>query len=184
MKTPPLLPGETLRRVLLVAKIDGIGVMAVAGLLTLATAAGGDLRATVLGLLATAAGAIELHGAGLLRAGEPRGVQWLSWSQPMLMAVILGVCAWNLTHVDAQSLEQIKTMAREMYGERLTKLIADTGLSEGQYFRLVYQSTYWALAVATLAYQGGMTIYYLRRRETLIAAAEEVEWEEPESPAE
>ena len=35
MKTPPLLPGETLRRVLLVAKIDGIGVMAVAGLLTL-----------------------------------------------------------------------------------------------------------------------------------------------------
>jgi hypothetical protein len=45
-KAPPVLPEETLRRVLRVARFDGAGMAAVAGLFALVAAAAHDAKAT------------------------------------------------------------------------------------------------------------------------------------------
>lgn len=172
MKTPPLLPEETLRRVLRVANMEGLSVLAIAGMFALASASMGDYQGTAIGLLAAASGAIELHGAALLQAGAARGTKWLIVSQPYLMAIILAYCAWRLSYVDPQYIAGLKTAAHSMYGDGIRDRIAETGLTEPQYYALVYRLTFTAFALATLIYQGLMTLYYLRRRPALIAAAE------------
>jgi hypothetical protein len=177
MKPPPFLPEETLHRTLRVATMEGLSVLVVAGIIALASAAAGDYAGTAAGLLVAAAGAIELHGAGLLRAGDGRGANWLVFSQPYLMAVILGICAWQLTHLDAQAIDELKAGAHAMYGDSLSEKIAQTGMSEREYFRFVYHLTYWVVGAVTVGYQGFMTIYYVRRRDALVAAVEETEYD-------
>ena len=65
MQQPPLLPSETLMRVLRLAKLDGMGVLLLGGLFALMAASGGEKPFAIIGLLAAGAGAIELHGAAL-----------------------------------------------------------------------------------------------------------------------
>jgi len=62
-----------LRRVLRVAHFDGTCVLTVAGALALASAAYHDFTGTGIGLLVAGAGAIELHGAAMMRHGEIAG---------------------------------------------------------------------------------------------------------------
>lgn len=165
MKAPPLLPEETYFRVLRAATVDGISVMAVAGLLALAAAAVRDFPNAGIGLLVAAAGAIELHGAGLVRAGDARGMNWMIASQPFLMLVLLGYCAMRLYSPDfgpvnaaldaglpAQSAEQ-RAMAEDLA-------------------RSLYTPMYVALAIGTVLFQGGMAVYYWRRRAAVTAALE------------
>jgi len=173
MKTPPLLPAETLHRVLRVANLDGLSVLLVAGLLALVSAASGDYLGTVLGLLVAAAGAIELHGAGLLGAGDRRGVSWLLFSQPFLLAILLGVCAWQLTHFDPVAMAQLKSLLQASSGNVWKTQAAQAGFSETEYLTLLRRTVYWGVALVTLLYQGGMTLYYLRRRDALLAAVAE-----------
>lgn len=172
MKAPPLLPEETLHRVLRVANVDGFSVLAVAGVLALASAAAGDWVGTGIGLLVAAAGAIELHGVGLLRAGESRGMNWLIASQPYLLAMVLGYCAVRLGSYDA-------TLLRAAVTSEMRASLAEAGYTEESFLRFVYFSTYTVLAVGTLLFQGWMTFYYWRRR-TAVAAAIEGPMEPPE----
>src|SRR5580700_100147 len=65
---PPKLVSEILRSVLRVARFDGVSVLVLAGFFALVSAASGDVSGAAFGLLIAAAGAIELHGMGLLRA--------------------------------------------------------------------------------------------------------------------
>jgi acetolactate synthase regulatory subunit len=164
MKPPPLLPDETLQRVLRVAKFDGISVLAIAGTLALASASVRDLGGAAVGLLVAAAGAIELHGAGLLKAGD-RGMNWLVASQPYLAAVLLCYCAVRLTNYDPTAL-------REAMTAELKQSLAEAGMEEDRFLRLVYAITYAVLGIGTLIYQGLMTLFYLRRREAVVAAVE------------
>ena len=69
-KTPPLLPEETLARVLHIARLDGWSVLGVAGLFALLAASIGDLRGAVVGVIIAGAGAGGLHGVALLRHGS------------------------------------------------------------------------------------------------------------------
>ena len=163
MKTPPLLPEETLRRVLRVANMDGLSVMLIAGVLALAAAASGDYRGAAIGLLVAAAGAIELHGAGLVRAGERRGMQWVVASQPYLLLVLLGYCLLQLAHFDLSLLRAALT-------DEMRETIRQAGYTVDAFLRLVYRLTYLTLAFTTVIYQGGMTVYYLRRRGAVEAA--------------
>lgn len=148
-----------------VANLDGMSVLAVAGLLALVAASMGDYGGAAVGLLVAAAGAIELHGVALLRAGEARGTNWLVASQPYLLAVMLGYCAVRLTSYDA-------TLLRAAMTDELRAAIAQAGYREEQFLRTVYTLTYAVVAGTTLIYQGGMTVYYLRRRAAVIAALE------------
>jgi hypothetical protein len=167
MKPPPLLPDETLHRVLRVANFDGISVLAVAGTLALASASIGDFVGAAIGLLVAAAGAIELHGAGLLRAGERRGMNWLVASQPYLAAVVLCYCILRLGNYDA-------TMLRQAMTADLRQSLADAGMEEERFLRMVYAGSYAILAIGTLIYQGLMTLFYYRRRGAVIAAIDGV----------
>lgn len=163
MKVPPLLPEETFHRVLRVANVDGLSVMAVAGMLALAAASIRDFSGAAVGLAVAAAGAMELHGAGLLRAGEPRGMKWILMSQPYLMAVLLAYCAVQLATFDAAALQEAMT-------DKMRQKIAASGLTEERMLRQAHTLMYGLLAVGTVIYQGAMTLYY-RRRQAAVEAA-------------
>ena len=163
MKAPPLLPEEAFYRTVRVANIDGICVMAIAGMLALAAASGGDWVGAGIGLAVAAAGAIELHGVGLLRAGHARGMNWLIASQPYLCAVLLGYCGWRLSAPDLSALKMAMT-------SQLREQIAATGWGEDEFLRFAYVLTYTAVGIGTLIYQGGMTLYFLRRRAAVTEA--------------
>lgn len=165
MKAPPLLPEEMLRRVLRVANTDGMSVFAVAGMLGLAAASVGDYSGAAVGLAVAAAGAIELHGVGLLKAGQPRGINWLLASQPYLLAVMLAYCGLRLTSYDP-------ALMRAAMTDEMHATLAQAGYDEEAFLRTGYTLTFVLIAVATIIYQGCMTIYYTRRRSSVIAALE------------
>jgi len=140
--------------VLRVAKFDGISVLGVAGACALISAAYRDVTGAVVGLIVAGAGAVELHGANMLRNGEGRGMRWLVSSQVYLMMAILGYVGFKLIdQLNDQLKEQGVTLDQALVG--LCNLV------------------YLVLAAATVLYQGGMSIYYLRRRAAVAAALEE-----------
>ena len=60
MIQPPKLVSEVMRRVMRVARFDGISVLCLAGFFALVSAASGDVSGAAFGLLIAAAGAVEL----------------------------------------------------------------------------------------------------------------------------
>jgi hypothetical protein len=169
---PPLLPAETLRRVLRVARIDGMSVLVVAGGFALVSAAFRDVPGAAVGLLIAAAGAIELHGVTLLRIGNPRGMDWLVSSQLYLMVTIFAYVAyhlmrpdiaWMLPYVTGEAAEPIQQAAQEM------------GLTVNQFLLESLRKFYLLVAALTLVYQGGMIAFYLRRKSATLAAISEDE---------
>jgi hypothetical protein len=165
-RIPPLLPHEALRRVLRVARLDGTSLLAIAGAFALVSAWDHDKPGTAGGLLVAGAGAIELHGAGLLRGGWARGMSWLIASQFCLLASILGFVAWQLTHVDTTLLASFMT-------DDVRDQLRPLHISEAEFLRTTYVLIYRLVAIITVAYQGGMAVYYARRRPGVIAALAE-----------
>ena len=162
-KAPPLLPEETLRRVLRLARLDGASVLAVAGIFALLTAIAGDFVGAVIGLLVAGAGAIELHGASLLRDGEPRGMNWLVGSQLFLLVTVLGYCALRLLHPELGPLRAAVT-------DEMKVSLEAASYTPDAFVQLVYTLTYAVFAIVTFFYQGGMAIYYHRRRDPVTRA--------------
>jgi hypothetical protein len=145
--------------------MDGTGVMAVAGISAVYAAADHDQMSTLVGLLVAAAGAIELHGAGLVDHAQTRGMRWLVLSQLYLMAVIFGFVALQMRTGDGfASLvpDDLVHQAGSLYG-----------ISADVLRRSLSVDIAAILAVATLIYQGGMAIYYFRRRSAVNAALRE-----------
>lgn len=163
---PPLLPAEIFRRVLRMAHFDGSTVLFVAAAFGLAAALLHDQTGTVVGVLAAGAGALELHGAGLLRHGEARGCRWLVASQLALLAVILGYAALRLEHVNLAPMESLLTAEQR-------RVIAQSGLTPAEVLGMTYRLTYVVVCAVSLVYQGGMAVYYFRRRGALAAALSE-----------
>ncbi len=162
MRLPPLLPSETLARVLRVAKFDGTTVFAFSALFAVMEATAGEMRFAVIGLLAAGAGAIELHGAGLLGHGDRRGINWLIASQPVLLAIIYIYCALRLSPIPESRQVEFDQAASQL------------GMSTDEFLRTVYRFTIQAVAVVATLFQGWMLVYYLRRRQAVIQAADEI----------
>lgn len=166
MQQPPLLPEETLVRVLRLANLDGLSVLVLASVFALMAGGAQDVPFAVIGLLAAGAGAMELHGVSLLREGEERGMNWLIVSQPFLLLVIWVYCGLRLAHFEMPPLpDGMKELA--------TMSAAQWRLSVEEYFRILNTLTVAVLAVVALCYQGGMMIYYWRRREPVAQALAE-----------
>jgi hypothetical protein len=163
---PPLLPSEILRRVVRIARLDGMSILGVAGAFALISAASRDVSGAVIGLLVAAAGAIELHGAGLLRAGRADGTRWLVSSQLYLMTTMLAYVALRISNPDLSTIRPVVT------GE-LAAQIQQAGMTVDQFLLEFLRLVYVSVAAATLLYQGGMVIYYLRRRAAVEAALQE-----------
>jgi len=167
---PPLLPSETFRRVLRVARFDGLSVLGVSGAFALISAASQDVSGAMIGLLVAAAGAIELHGVTLLKVGRGRGMNWLITSQLYLMAILIGYAYVKLLKPDI-------SMIRPVVTPELTEQIHQAGMSVDQFLLEFLRLMYGGVAVATILYQGGMTLYYARRRVAVAAALLEYEIE-------
>jgi hypothetical protein len=165
---PPLLPSEALRRVLRVARFDGMSVLGVAGAFALASGASRDVSGAVIGLLVAAAGAIELHGVSLIKEGRPSGMRWLILSQAYLLATILAYAGYRFAR---PSIDWIKPYVTQ----DIVDLGRQNGLTVDELLTQSFQSLYVMVALATLVYQGGMMIYYLRRRASVERAVRELE---------
>lgn len=165
LKSPPLLPAETLARVLRLAKLDGTSVLVLGAVFALMAAAGGESRFAIIGLLAAAAGAIELHGAALLRQGESRGTRWLVASQPFLLLVVYAYCVLRLMHFEMPPIPDRFRDALALSAEQL-------GMTVEEYFRMVNRLTAQLVAGVATIYQGWMMFYYLRRRQVIVRALE------------
>ncbi|MBI5382910.1 MAG: hypothetical protein HZA31_13510 [Opitutae bacterium] len=165
-KTPPLLPAETLARVLRISRTDGILVLAVAAAFAMLSALAKDLPGAMVGLLVASAGAAELHGSGLLRAGEIRGISWLVGSQVHLITVVFFYVIWRLTFFDPAPL-------RVMITPDLEQALRDLGYTFDEFARMANRLSCALFASLTLLYQGGMALYYYRRRGLVEAALAE-----------
>lgn len=167
MRPPPLLPSEVLVRVLRAAKFDGLTVFALSALFAVMAAMAGEMRFAVIGLLAAGAGAIELHGEGLLRYGDPRGMKWLITSQPVLLIIIYIYCALRLAHFQIPPIPESRQVE---FAEAATQL----GMTTEQLIHLLYRFTVKTVAVVATLFQGWMLIYYLRRRKAVVQAVEQM----------
>ena len=169
--TPPLLVHDTLLRVLRVARFDGLSVLMVAGLFALLAAGAGDVRGALIGITVALAGALELHGTAMLQHGDARGISWLVGSQTFLLLTLLSYCAWQLTHLELEPLRlAFQSSLRIPLMKQLWAANQELGVTEETFLRQIHTTTYVCLAMATLIYQGGMTVYYLRRREAVMRA--------------
>jgi hypothetical protein len=166
-KRPPFLPAQALQRVIHIARLDGMGVLAIAGLFALASALMHDQVGTLIGLVVAGAGAVELHGVALLRHGIERGMHWLVGSQVLLLVVVLAYVLLRLTHVDTAMMKPLLT-------EQQRQAIAQSGMGVDAFLRMVYIGTYAMVGVATVLYQGGLTVYYQRRRAAVAVALRDV----------
>ena len=168
---PPLLPTEIVARMLRVAHFDGGSVLVLCGALAIASAWYGDFTGAVIGALIAGAGAFELHGAGLIKAGEPRGLNWLIASQLYLLATILSYVGWRLTSYDPAAVRHI--LEPMLHTSDLQAQLAEAGATEADLLamvRTIYYAGFSLVAVGTLLYQGGMALYYHRRRAAVAAA--------------
>jgi len=163
MQQPPLLPEETLARVLRLARFDGTGAMVLGGMFALVAAAARDFPFAAIGLLASGAGAVELHGAALLRQGHARGMRWLVCSQPFLLLVILTYCAVRLWLVELPALPEALQSVIAMSAQQWN-------MSVEEYQHLLNRITALVVAIVSVGFQGGMMVYYLRRREPVYRA--------------
>ncbi len=159
-KAPPLLPAEALHRVQRVARFDGFGVAVFAGLFALVSMSFDDLTGTAVGVIVAGAGIVELHGVTLLNTRDPRAMRWLIGGQFYLLLAILSYAAWRYAQPDPLLMRL--TQAALTGDQRQT--LRDIGLSETEFVRSVCRLVYVCLAFVTLIYQGGMIVYYLRRR--------------------
>lgn len=166
MRVPPLLPEETLLRVLRLARFNGMSVLFIAGFFALISAAAKDIPGAAIGVLVAGAGALELHGAGMLRQGDDRGTSWLVSSQLYLLTVVLAYVGFRLMHVDIEPMRVLLTAEQR-------ETIAISGLNEDQFLRVIYAISTSVFGVVTFFYQGGMAIYYHRRRAAISQALTE-----------
>jgi hypothetical protein len=155
---PPVLPEVTFARVLRVAKLDGTSVLAVAGAFAIGHAFMGDRGGALIGLAVAGAGAVELHGVGLLRRGAAIGLRWLAGSQLYLLVAILSYVVLRLVSYDPALINLMLTdSVRQRY--------LDAGLRPEDMDLVVqwsYYATFVIVGVLTLVYQGLMLRFYLR----------------------
>ena len=158
-----------------IAYRNGLSVVLVASIAAVLYASTGNTLNALAGLLAAGAGAMEVHGASLLRRGFKQGMTWVIRAELLLLAVIWIYCGVRLAHPDLTELRE--TFHASLQIPIMQKRWAEAqqlGLTEEQYLNAVYQLTNLGVAFATLLYQGGMVIYYSRRQKAVeIALSQE-----------
>lgn len=157
MVKPPLLPSEALERVKRLARMDGVMILLLAGGYAAMAALAKHGTGLTIGIFATAAGAIELHGLELLNRGASKGLRWVAASQAYLLTVVLCYAAWRLWLMDLEPLRQAMTAETRA-------ALMEVGWEEEAFLRLTHRIAYGVFIVLSVGYQGGMMWYYLSRR--------------------
>ena len=176
MKPEPS-PADTLRRVIKVARFNGmIAVLPVASFCALIALVMGDLIGAIVGLLVAAAGWIEWHGAKLLQRGQARGIDWLVRSQLYLLSIILLYVIGQMASYDPDPenvrshIQQLDPLISLFTGRSIQDWLEGLGLTVQDVPRLVpiiFYSMWSTIALVALFYQGGLALYYKRRAATI-----------------
>jgi len=90
-------------------------------------------------------------------------MNWLIGSQLFLLATIIGYCALRLLHPALAPLLAAVT-------DEMKTSLETAGWTPEKFVGFVYNTTYYAVAIVTFFYQGGMALYYLRRRAAVASA--------------
>lgn len=161
---PPPLPIDVFQRVLRVASFDGRLLVAIAGTFALLSAMNHVLPQTVVGVIASGWGIAEIHGANKLGNGDPRGLDWMIWSQLGLMLTIFFYAGWMMTHFDAmEMLGSLPPRSRDQF----ELIFQNAGISEMEkpaYLRSLMTFVYSIVALVTFLVQGLMARFYHRSR--------------------
>lgn len=171
MAQPPLLPAVSLRRVRLVAMIHGMSILVVTGLFVLLAAALGDFKSALICLVICSAGAGEVRGAQLLKAGQLRGIDWLIRSPLYLLTIVLIYVGWQVATYDPALTKQLLDPA--LKSPELKAQLEDYGFTADdvtQWSKTVYNLAYGAVALISLLYMSGLALYYRSRRKIVAAA--------------
>lgn len=166
---PPPLPYEILDRVCRLARFEGRSLLILAGFFSLIAAYQSDGIGAFVGCLAAAVGVIELNGVNRLRQASLSGLSWIVWSQIALLLTILAYCVLRLTSFDPEA-------AALLINAEVRAEFAELGLREDQILPMLkksYVGLYVTVGLVSVVYQGGMAVYYHRRREAIRRALEE-----------
>lgn len=167
---PPPLPHETLDRVCRLAGFEGRSLLILSGLFSLLAAYQRDGIGAFAGIFAAAAGVIELNGVNRLRQGSLSGLSWIVRSQIVLLLTVLTYAVLRATSFDAAAVASL--INAETRAE-----FAALGLREDQILPMLeksYVGLYVTVGLISVVYQGGMALYYHRRREAIRRALEDV----------
>lgn len=173
MSTLP--PGKTLRKVLLIAAIDGWSVVTVASVGALISLRIGSWIGVGVGTLLTAAGMIELHGRRRLICGNTSGITALVTAQLVILTVIVIYAVGNLLGYDEAALmAQITPEIEEALSRAQMSMHELKAMLKPIYFGL-----YFIVIGVTILFQGGLALYYRSRKPRI---AEELRVSQSEPP--
>lgn len=167
---PPPLPHETLDRVCRLARFEGRSLLILAGAFSLLAAYQRDGVGAFAGCLAAAVGVAELNGVNRLRQISLSGLSWIVGSQIALLLTIVTYAILRATRFDPVATAQL--VNAETRAE-----FAALGLREEQIIPMLeksYIGLYVTIGLISVVYQGGMALYYHRRRATIRRALEDV----------
>ena len=154
-------PKEILHRVMRTSKLNGWSIAIFAALCALVSLATGDVVGGVIGLIVAAGGAVEIRGLRKLEQHDAEGgMTLLIRSQWIVLGSIWAYALGKLFSFDPQT--AMGNMTPDM-----KSMIDQVGLSTADINRLVgttFYATYATVLIVTLIYQGGLAIYYSRRR--------------------
>lgn len=159
-------PEKTLKRVLLISLIDGWSIIAFAAFGTLLTLLFGDYAGLAVGILIAIAGAMEIRGRNKLKRRNPDGMKLLVRSQLFLLTVILVYCTSRLGSFDSESAMGNLTPDMEA-------MLKEAGLDKAEILpmvRTIFFVLYGGVAIGTVIFQGGMTLYYRSKSAQITAA--------------
>jgi hypothetical protein len=166
MKPEPS-PADTLRKVIRIARVNGmVVVFPVAALCALVEAVMGDWFGAAVGFLVAAAGWSEWHGAKLLQRGEARGLGWLVRSQLYLLGLIW---LYALTQVARFNPDEVHSNMQELSrvaGIDLQGMFETLGYDAHdvvQLGRTFCYVLYGSFSLVAVFYQGGLALFYWRR---------------------
>ena len=163
---PPRLDSP-LVRVLRLSLFNGVSVTVIAGLGTAFSLLAGDFLGVGIGMLAMAAGLMELHGRGQVMQEDVRGFAWLAGSQLWLMAVITGYAIARYTTFDPETaLNLIEKALRRMSPED-REAFKELGIGRRDLVSQANSITWIVVVVATFFYQGSMWRFYRRAAKAL-----------------
>ncbi|HVU35111.1 MAG TPA: hypothetical protein VHE61_16880 [Opitutaceae bacterium] len=166
-RTPPLLPEETLMRVLRMARINGLGMLVVAGFFSVLSAMAGDYVGTMAGLIVAGGGALEVHGGTMVAHQDSRGMNWLVSSELVALVGILAYCAVRLVHVQIPPVPDDLKATLALDAQQL-------GMTVEQLLVRTYRIGFEIIAVLSVVYQGGIALYYARRRRAVQRALDQI----------
>lgn len=174
MTQPPPLPADILKRVLRIGLLDGLSLLLLAGGFGLLSASAGDRLGAAVGFMVSAAGVFELRGRSLLVRGNIRGLEWLISAQLAVLAVIAGYAVYQYFEYDPRTLLELFEKAFGSVADSLglpeRRPAEALQLTPEEYLGLMrdlMRLNFALVAVASALFQGGLALYYHRRRKSI-----------------